>query len=191
MVGNDVTLSRLRRLIRPAPTRLLPSSSAAVPIGGAQVVPTESAGKTQVEPDGGSSTNVGDVDERLVVIPSPSGKEGRSREFCPMDRSFDALGFVESHLLGPRAQEILRDCNPLESIRWAKWAMIRAATIMKSVEPPLTIVDEVEHQNAKVLGDVKALNQQKVALEEEKAEAITTRNAPVTGGFRGERYRRN
>ncbi|MED6221061.1 hypothetical protein PIB30_050851 [Stylosanthes scabra] len=92
-----------------------------------------------------------------------------------MDRSFDASGFVESHLMGPRAQEILRDCDPLESICWAKWAMIRAAAIMKSVEPRLTIADEAERRNAKLLGDAKALNQQKVALEEEKAEAIRVR----------------
>ncbi|MED6164039.1 hypothetical protein PIB30_085835 [Stylosanthes scabra] len=116
MAGNDVTLSRLRRLIHPALTRSLPSSSAVVPISGAQVVPTESAGKTQVEPDGGSSTNVGDVGERLVEISSSAREE--------------------------------------------------------SVEPSLAIADAVECRNAKSLGDAKALNQQKVALEEEKAEAI-------------------
>ncbi|MED6163024.1 hypothetical protein PIB30_076092 [Stylosanthes scabra] len=89
-----------------------------------------------------------------------------------MDRSFDASGFVESHLLGPRAQEILRDCDPLERVRCAEWAMIRAATIMKSVEPRLTIADEAERRNAKLLGDAKVLNPQKVVLEEEKADAI-------------------
>ncbi|MED6124913.1 hypothetical protein PIB30_063409 [Stylosanthes scabra] len=162
------------KAIGPAPTRSLPSSLAAVSIVGAQMVPIESAGKTQVEPDGGSSTN---VDERLVEISSPAGEEGpdvvgRVKGVFPMDRSFDASGFVESHLLGPRAQEIIRDCDPLESIRWAEWAMIRAATIMKSVEPHLTIADEAERQNAKLLGDAKALNQQKVALEEENEVAI-------------------
>ncbi|MED6216762.1 hypothetical protein PIB30_010791 [Stylosanthes scabra] len=89
-----------------------------------------------------------------------------------MDRSFDASGFVESHLLGPRAQEILRDCDPLESIRWAEWAMIRAATVMKSMEPCLTIAEETERLNAKLLGDAKTLNLQKMVLEEEKADAI-------------------
>ncbi|MED6200435.1 hypothetical protein PIB30_085066 [Stylosanthes scabra] len=89
-----------------------------------------------------------------------------------MDRSFDASGFVESHLLGPRAQEILRDCDPLESIRWAEWAMIRAATVLKSMEPHLTIAEETERLNAKLLGDAKTLNLQKMVLEEEKADAI-------------------
>ncbi|MED6189372.1 hypothetical protein PIB30_095432 [Stylosanthes scabra] len=192
MAGNDATLSRLRRLIQSAPAKSLPSTSAAIPVGGAQAVPTESIGKALVEPDGGSSTNVGNVgvSEQVVEVSSPVGEEislppppspkrrrsameglsdpkrvrtleGGSRDFCPMDRSFDASGFVESHLLGPRAQEILRDCDPLESIRWAEWAMIRAS-----------IAEKTKRLNAKLLGDVKTLNLQKVVLEEEKADAI-------------------
>ncbi|MED6141776.1 hypothetical protein PIB30_106858, partial [Stylosanthes scabra] len=102
--------------------------------------------------------------------------EGSSRDFCPLDRSFDAPGFIESHLLGPRAQEVLRDCDSVESVRWAEWAMIRAATIMKSVEPRLTITAEAERLNAKLLGDVKALNLQKMVLEEEKADAIQAKS---------------
>ncbi|MED6137481.1 hypothetical protein PIB30_065432 [Stylosanthes scabra] len=50
--------------------------------------------------------------------------------------------------------------------------MIRAATIMKSVEPPLTIGEEAERRNAKLLGDAKMLNLQKMVLEDEKADAI-------------------
>ncbi|MED6124877.1 hypothetical protein PIB30_063109 [Stylosanthes scabra] len=174
---------------------------AVVPIGGAQAVPTESVGKTRVEPNGGSSTDVGDATKQLVEISSPAGEEiplppppspkkrrsaverlsdpkrartleRGSREFYPMNRSFDTSNFVESHLLGPRAQEILRDYDPLESIRWAEWTMIRSATVMKFVEPRLTITDEMERCNAKLLGDAKALNLQRVALEEEKADAI-------------------
>ncbi|MED6149047.1 hypothetical protein PIB30_058731 [Stylosanthes scabra] len=71
-----------------------------------------------------------------------------------------------------RAQEILWDCDPLESIRWAEWAMIRAGTIMKSVEPRLTFAEEAERRNAKLLGDAKTLNLQKMVLEQEKADAI-------------------
>ncbi|MED6148320.1 hypothetical protein PIB30_052047 [Stylosanthes scabra] len=191
MVGNDVTLARLRRLVRPAPARSLPSSSA-VPASAARVVPVESVAKTQADPDGGSSTNVGNVGvgDQYVEVSSPAGEEiplppplspkkrrsaveglsdpkrvrtleGESRDFCPLDRSFDAPGFIESHLLGP-----------LESVRWAEWAMIRAATIMKSVEPRLTIAEEAKRLNAKLLGDAKALNLQKMVLEEEKADAI-------------------
>ncbi|MED6121304.1 hypothetical protein PIB30_028927 [Stylosanthes scabra] len=135
MAGNDVTLARLRRLVRPAPAKSLPSPSAVVPAGGARSVPVESVGKTQAEPEGGISTNVGHA------------------------------GVGEQH-------EILRDCDHLESIRWAEWAMIRAATIMKSVEPRLSIAEEVERGNAKLLVDAKTLNLQKMVLEEEKADAI-------------------
>ncbi|MED6135921.1 hypothetical protein PIB30_051268 [Stylosanthes scabra] len=203
MAGNDVTLARLRRLIRPASAKSLPSPSTVVPQGGARSVPAESVGKTQAEPEGGSSTNVehASVGEQHVEISSPAEEEiplpsppspkrrrsavedssgpkgsrtleGGSRDFCALDRSFDASGFVESHLLGPKAQEVLRDCDPLESVRWAEWAMIRAATIMKSVEPRLFIAEEVERRNARLLADAKTLNLQKMVLKEEKVDAI-------------------
>ncbi|MED6184790.1 hypothetical protein PIB30_050890 [Stylosanthes scabra] len=203
MAGNDVTLARLRQLIRPASTKSLPSPSTAVPHGGVCSVPAESVGKTQAEPEDGSSTNVerADVGEQHVEIsspikeeiplpPPPSPKrrrsavedssgpkrsrtlEGGSRDFCALDRSFNASGFVESHLLGPKAQEVLRDCDPLESVRWAEWAMIRAATIMKSVEPRLSIAEEMERRNARLLADAKTLNLLKMVLEEEKVDAV-------------------
>ncbi|MED6214367.1 hypothetical protein PIB30_102365, partial [Stylosanthes scabra] len=156
---------------------------------------------TQVDPEGGSSTNVEHAGEQHVEVsssgeggiplpPPPSPKrrragvedasgskrsrtlEGGSRDFCALDRSFDASGFVESHLLGPKAQEVLRDCDPLESVRWAEWAMIRAATIMKSVEPRLSIAEEVERRNVRLLADAKTLNLQKMVLEEEKGDAV-------------------
>ncbi|MED6126451.1 hypothetical protein PIB30_078593 [Stylosanthes scabra] len=194
MAGNDVTLARLRRLIRPAPAKSLPSPSTAVPPSGACSVPAESVGKTQAEPEGGSSTNVGcenvgeqhveissPIEEEIPLPPPPSPKrrrsavedssgpkrsrtlEGGSTDFCALDRSFDASGFVESHLLGPKAQEVLRDCDPLESVRWAEWAMIRAATIMKPVEPRLSIAEELERRNARLLADAKMLSLQKMA----------------------------
>ncbi|MED6194621.1 hypothetical protein PIB30_030247 [Stylosanthes scabra] len=112
MAGNDATLSRLHRLIRPTPTRSLPSSSMPVQVGGAEVALATFAGKATDEPDGGSSTNAGDASEQLVDVsspvrdeiplsPLPSPKkrrsaveglsdpkrprtlEGGSREFCP------------------------------------------------------------------------------------------------------------
>ncbi|MED6163838.1 hypothetical protein PIB30_083898, partial [Stylosanthes scabra] len=203
MAGNDVTLARLRRLIQPAPAKSFPSPSTAVPPGGARSVPAESVGKTQADPEGGSSTNVGSenvgeqhveisspIEEEIPLPPPPSPKkrrsavedssspkrsrmlEGGSRDFCALDRSFDASGFVESHLLGPKAQEVLRDCDPLESVRWAEWAMIRAATIMKSVEPRLSIAEELERRNARLFADAKTLSLQKMVLEEEKVDAV-------------------
>ncbi|MED6160843.1 hypothetical protein PIB30_055108 [Stylosanthes scabra] len=181
----------------------LPSPSTAVPLGGARSVPAESVGKTQADPEGGSSTNVGrenvgeqhveissPIEEEIPLQPPPSPKrrrsavedssgpkrsrtlEGGSRDFCALDRSFDASGFVESHLLGPKAQEVLRDCDPLESVRWAEWEMIRAATIMKSVEPRLSIAEELERRNARLLADAKTLSLQKMVLEEKKVDAV-------------------
>ncbi|MED6137753.1 hypothetical protein PIB30_067926 [Stylosanthes scabra] len=43
------------------------------------------------------------------------------------------------------------------------------------MEPRLTMADEAERLNAKLLGDAKTLNFQKMVLEEEKAEAIRAR----------------
>ncbi|MED6141765.1 hypothetical protein PIB30_106730 [Stylosanthes scabra] len=157
------------------------------------------AGKAQATLEGGSSSNVASVGDQLVDVSSPLRKdiplpppspkrkrviveasadpkrprvlEGGSRELCSLDRSFDASGFIEGQLLGPRAQEVLCDCDPMESIHWVEWATVWAATITKSVEPRLTIADEVERRSAKLLGDLKILNLQKVVLKEEKSEA--------------------
>ncbi|MED6149429.1 hypothetical protein PIB30_062285 [Stylosanthes scabra] len=82
--------------------------------------------------------------EGLVDPKRPRTSEGGSKDVCPMDRSFDASGFIEANLLGPRAQEVLRDSDPVESVRWAKWAMLRAATILKSAEPCLTVAEVVQ-----------------------------------------------
>ncbi|MED6204268.1 hypothetical protein PIB30_007739 [Stylosanthes scabra] len=93
-----------------------------------------------------------------------------------MDRSFDASGYIESNFVGPRACEALRDYDPMESLRWAEWAMIRSATIMKFVEPRLTVVDQWEQQCAKLRGDLKMLSRQKVNVEKEKEEAKTAKS---------------
>ncbi|MED6166395.1 hypothetical protein PIB30_108826, partial [Stylosanthes scabra] len=65
MAGNNTTLARLRRLVRPVPAKSLPSSS---------TVPARS---TQAEPDGGSSTDAGRVgaSEQYVEVSSPVGDE--------------------------------------------------------------------------------------------------------------------
>ncbi|MED6149395.1 hypothetical protein PIB30_061976 [Stylosanthes scabra] len=53
--------------------------------------------------------------------------------------------------------------------------MLRAVTILNSVEPRLTVADEVERQNAKLLGDLKVLGLQKLVVEEEKADAVAVK----------------
>ncbi|MED6138978.1 hypothetical protein PIB30_079541 [Stylosanthes scabra] len=50
--------------------------------------------------------------------------------------------------------------------------MLRAARILKSAEPRLTVAKEVQHQNDKLRSDLKVLNLQKVVLEEQKVEAV-------------------
>ncbi|MED6181486.1 hypothetical protein PIB30_019740 [Stylosanthes scabra] len=75
--------------------------------------------------------------------------EGGSHEFSTMDHSFDVLGFIEANL-GPRAQVALRDYDPIESVRWGQWAMLRSAAILKSVEPHLIIAEEAERRSTKL-----------------------------------------
>ncbi|MED6132061.1 hypothetical protein PIB30_015634 [Stylosanthes scabra] len=58
--------------------------------------------------------------------------EGAIRDYSPMDSSFDASGFIASNLLVPRAQEVLKDYDLVESLRWSQWALLKSATIMKS-----------------------------------------------------------
>ncbi|MED6191148.1 hypothetical protein PIB30_113330, partial [Stylosanthes scabra] len=131
-----------------------------------------------------------EIPEQQVEVPppqSPLGKRtsgeaasaqkrprisgGLLRDFCPMDRSFDASGYIESNFLGPRAVEALRDYDPIESFRWAEWAMLRSATIMKSIEPRLTVADQWENRCAKLTGELKMLTQQKAVIEKEKVQA--------------------
>ncbi|MED6165016.1 hypothetical protein PIB30_095662 [Stylosanthes scabra] len=147
MAGNDTRLARLCRLVRPAPAKSLPTpstvpakslpSSSAVPAKSTQAEP-DGGSSTDVGYVGATEQYVevsSPVGEEIPLPPPPSSKkrrsaveglsdpkrvrtsEGGSRDFCPLDRSFDAPGFIESHLLGPRAQEVLRDCDPVESVR--------------------------------------------------------------------------
>ncbi|MED6137884.1 hypothetical protein PIB30_069170 [Stylosanthes scabra] len=46
--------------------------------------------------------------------------ETSAREFSPLDRSFDASKFIADNLLGPKAQETLRDYDHVESFRWVQ-----------------------------------------------------------------------
>ncbi|MED6210587.1 hypothetical protein PIB30_065522 [Stylosanthes scabra] len=201
MAGNDVTLSRLRNLLRPPPTRARPSVSG--PCSNGRARSPLAAAKSRVVPEGESSSGVGKKVDQLVDISSPLREEKEEkfvhassspkkwaaegglagskrprvskegpREFSAMDGFFDASSFIGSHLLGPQASETLRDYDPVESVCWAEWAMLQSATIMKSIEPRLTVADEVGRRNEKLHGDLKVLNLQKVVLEEQKAEAV-------------------
>ncbi|MED6112336.1 hypothetical protein PIB30_060771 [Stylosanthes scabra] len=191
MAGNDLTLSRLRNLLRPsqAGTALqagaAPATSGPSSLGRALTPPMIPTPGNRATPERGSSNEVGREQDQLVDVsfseksPASEGpvgtkrprvSEGGSREFSAMDHSFDASGFIAANLLGSRAQEALWDYVPVESVYWAEWAMLRSATILKSIEPCLTVVDEVERRNAKLLCDLK-----KLVVEEEKADAIAAK----------------
>ncbi|MED6149959.1 hypothetical protein PIB30_067590 [Stylosanthes scabra] len=193
MVGNDVTLGRLRRFLQLSPSGSTPAISAR---------PPGTSRESALSGRWGSS-NAGGVGEPIHEVSSPLHKEvspsspshsmkrqatdasldpkrprvseGTIRGFCSMDRSFDAFGFIESNLLGPCDQEVLRDYDPMESIQWAEWASLRAATIMKSIEPRLMASDQWENRCIKLNGDLKALNLLKIEAEKEKVEAERAR----------------
>ncbi|MED6205078.1 hypothetical protein PIB30_014766 [Stylosanthes scabra] len=217
MAGQDVTISRLRNLIRPAgagaapgaqgpnPMALEPNPPISGPssIGRAVTPPVGAVGDTQMAPEGESNNEPGQNSDTMVEVSSPDrGKdkmpiqgtsqkrpadpvsttskrqrsEGVIRDYSLMDRSFDASGFIASNLLVPRAQEVLKDYDPVESLRWSQWALLKSATIMKSIEPRLTMLDESERRNTKLVGDLKALNQVKITAEAEKVEAVEAKN---------------
>ncbi|MED6136613.1 hypothetical protein PIB30_057619 [Stylosanthes scabra] len=191
MAGKNKTLANLRRYMMAnpqGPVILRPSggqASSSVPEGGASSTAGEGASawpevssplreegpKLQAEIVPSSSLGKRTVDETTAAQKRPRTSEGPQCDFCPMDRSFDASAFIENNLLGPRAREALQDYDPMESIRWAEWAMLRAATIMKAIEPRLTVAAQWEHRCTKLTGDLKLLNQQKGEVEKEKLEA--------------------
>ncbi|MED6157990.1 hypothetical protein PIB30_028700 [Stylosanthes scabra] len=177
MAGNDVTLNRLRHLVRP-----LTSAGAIVPpmpaVGHGGSRPSSSARVSTppvsptpnviITPEQGSSNDGGRGVGVADDVASPRQRtETSACEFSPLDRSFDASKFIVDHLLGPKAQEALQDYDPVESFRWVQWALLKSATIMKSVEPRLTMKDEAERHNQRLISDLKALNLQKMVLEEQ------------------------
>ncbi|MED6185268.1 hypothetical protein PIB30_055407 [Stylosanthes scabra] len=100
------------------------------------------------------------------VNPSLSGHQSGGRA-----RSPPAVTTSRVVLKGGSSSGVGKE-DLVESVRWAEWAMLRSATILKSIEPRLTVADEVERRNEKLVGDMKVLNLQKVILEEQKAEAV-------------------
>ncbi|MED6141218.1 hypothetical protein PIB30_101084 [Stylosanthes scabra] len=173
-----------------------PSSSVrgnAMPVGPTpNVIITSEEGSSN---DGGRNAEINRevaslVREQHVSSPSPSRRsvpietsgakrqrtETSAREFSPLDRSFDASKFIAKNLLGPRAQEALRDYDPVESFRWVQWALLKSATIMKSVEPRLVMMGEAERYNQRLVGDLKALNLQKVVLEEQLKDVVAAKD---------------
>ncbi|MED6116614.1 hypothetical protein PIB30_101858 [Stylosanthes scabra] len=162
MARKEVTLERLRRLIRPGSSQSVPAVS--FPAPGRELPSSISLFRRMTT----LLFLKGGFEQRRWCGERPRVSEGTNREFCSMDRSFDASGFVASNLLGPRAQDVLKDYDSMESIRWAEWASLRSATIMKSIEPRLMAADQWEGRCVKLNGDLKALNLQRIEAEKEK-----------------------
>ncbi|MED6180152.1 hypothetical protein PIB30_007663 [Stylosanthes scabra] len=191
MAGKNTTLSKLRQVMQANPQGLVvvdPSggqTSSSIPEGGGSsnvgggadvrlevLSPIwEEGPERQVEAVPSSPSRKRANDETTSAQKRLRTSEGSQRDFCPMDRSFDAFGFIESNFMGPRAREVLLDCDPMQSLRWAQWAMLRSATIMKSVEPRLTVADQWERRCVELTGNLKVLNQRKTDVEKEKDEA--------------------
>ncbi|MED6175069.1 hypothetical protein PIB30_075026 [Stylosanthes scabra] len=173
MNGNDVTLNKLRGLVRQLAVGGVvgATTSAAVP---ARSVPSSTA--RAITPPVGPTPGTRDAPEEGSTAAKRQRTEGSSRDFTALYRSFDASSFVATYLLAPKVQEVLRDYDPVESIRWAEWPMLKSATIMKSMEPSLFKLMEAERQNTKLVGDLKSLNLQKVALEEQLKDAALAKD---------------
>ncbi|MED6144036.1 hypothetical protein PIB30_011538 [Stylosanthes scabra] len=138
MAGKNKTLANLRRAMvaNPQGPIILSSSvgraSSSVPEGGSSSTTGGGTG-TRLEVSS-LIQEEGPKQQIEVVPPSPLGKraneeattaqkrprtsEGPQRDFCPINRSFDASSYIENHFMGPRAREALHDYDPMESIRW-------------------------------------------------------------------------
>ncbi|MED6215805.1 hypothetical protein PIB30_001422 [Stylosanthes scabra] len=138
MAGKNKTMSQLRRVMQANPQGLIVLSqsgghvSSSAPEGGSSMnveegiedrvvsSPIQEEGpEVAVEvPPVSMAKKLGN-DEGTSTQKRTRLSEGSQRDFCPMDRSFDATGFIESNLLTPGAREILQDHDPMESLRWA------------------------------------------------------------------------
>ncbi|MED6180357.1 hypothetical protein PIB30_009425 [Stylosanthes scabra] len=192
MAGKNKTLANLRRAMAANPQGLVILSlsggqtSSSVPEGGSS---SNVGGGTENRLEVSSPIRKEMPEQQVEVPPPPSplGKrgsgeaasaqkrprisEGSQRDFCSMDRSFDASAYIESNILGPRAREALWDYDPMESLRWVEWAMLRSATIMKSIEPRLTVANQWGNRCVRLTGELKLLSQQKADIEKAKEEA--------------------
>ncbi|MED6216503.1 hypothetical protein PIB30_008194 [Stylosanthes scabra] len=188
MAGKNKTLALLRQVMQANPQGLpVPEPSSGLASSSAQ----EGGGSSNVGEGTGARLEVSSPirvegpEQQVEIIPdSPFRKRGNDettsaqkrprvsngslRDLCLIDRCFDASGFIESNFLGPRALEALRDYDPMESTRWIQWAMLRSATILKSVEPRLTMADQWKRRCTQLTGEMKLLDQRRADVEKEK-----------------------
>ncbi|MED6160686.1 hypothetical protein PIB30_053765 [Stylosanthes scabra] len=127
MAGKNKTLANLRRYMvanPQGPVIIGPSggqASSSAPEGGGS---STAGGDTNARPEVSSPVRKEEPEPQTETVPSsslgkrandeviaaqkkPRTSEGPHRDFCPMDRSFDASSYIEKNLLGPRAREAL------------------------------------------------------------------------------------
>ncbi|MED6158349.1 hypothetical protein PIB30_031979 [Stylosanthes scabra] len=151
MAGRNKTLAILRQVMQANPQ-------------GLAVLDPSSGQASLTAPEGGGSSNVEERTSTQLEVSSPIREEGpehQIEDLCPIHRSFYALGFIESNFMGRCALEALRDYDPIESTHWVQWAMLRSATILKSVESRLTMADQWERRCTQVTGEMKQLDQRR------------------------------
>ncbi|MED6194596.1 hypothetical protein PIB30_030092 [Stylosanthes scabra] len=99
-------------------------------------------------PEGGGSSNPAN-DETTSARKRPRVSDASERDLCPIDRSFDASGFIQSNFMGPRALEAL---------------LGRAAA------------DHWERRYTQLSGEMKLLDLRRSELEKGKAEAESAKS---------------
>ncbi|MED6106089.1 hypothetical protein PIB30_001485 [Stylosanthes scabra] len=156
MTGQDVTLARLRNLLRSSPAGGVPSASgpnsaASGPssLGQASTLPVSSPNRERESPPPQGSSGKRPFGTDTTTSKRPRS-EGAVRDFSLMDRSFDALGFIASYLLVPKAQEELN-----------LWKLVLEE--QKS---------DAKKANDKVEGDLKTMESRLENLKKEKEAEI-------------------
>ncbi|MED6114880.1 hypothetical protein PIB30_084842 [Stylosanthes scabra] len=177
MAGKEVTLERLRRLIRPGSSQNVPAVSAPAPGPSKTPVkpqPISAGGNATLLEEGGSS-NVGGADGPVHEVSSPVLDETLPSPPSSPPVRLGKHPAADTTAEPKRAREVLKDYDPMESIRWAEWASLRAVTIMKSIKPRLLAADQWEGRCVKLNGDLKALNLQRIEAEKENLVAEQAR----------------
>ncbi|MED6125689.1 hypothetical protein PIB30_071005 [Stylosanthes scabra] len=175
MAGGKKSLALLRQAMQQNPQGLI------------VLDPTSGQASSSNPEGGGSSTVRGGATAQLeisspiqeegpehqveAISSSPAGKMADDETTSARKRLRTSDGFIENNFMGPCAVEALRDYDPMESVRWVQWAMLRSATILKSVEPQLSLADHWERRCSQLTGEMKLLDQRRIGLEKEKADA--------------------
>ncbi|MED6181763.1 hypothetical protein PIB30_022363 [Stylosanthes scabra] len=194
MAGQDVTLSRLRNLIRPAvagvasstqgpnPTAPgpIPATSGPSSVGRAATPPAGAVGDTQVAPKGESTNEPGqnfDTMEERDAGPRHFSEEASGSHFDDFETAEIRRDHLRLQSDGSFIRRVGFHCvQPIGSPGTGVGAVEIYHNHEVHREPRLTMLDESERRNAKLVGDLKALNQVKASAEAEKVETVEAKD---------------